>query len=72
MNRILWKKVPDGDNDESINNDSKASSQGDNSSDEDDIDTDMQRVFALINSGFDEDAINLLGLLGRLCVIKTD
>ena len=50
------ENVPDSDNDEPIDDDLEASSQRDDSSDEDDIDTDMQRVFALINSGFDEDA----------------
>ena len=48
-------EILDSDNDESINDDSNALSERDNSSEEDDIETDMQHVFALINSGFDED-----------------
>ena len=40
------EELSDSDNDESINNNSEVSSQGDDPSDEDDIETDMQRVFA--------------------------
>ena len=47
-------EVPDSDNDESINADSDASSKGDDSSEKDDIETDMRCVFALIDSGIDK------------------
>ena len=47
--------VPDSDNVESIKDDSEVSSQKYDSSDDNDIDTDMERVFAMINSGFNED-----------------
>ena len=39
---------------ESIEDDSEVSSQEDYSSDDDNIDTDMERLFAIINSGFNE------------------
>ena len=42
-------EAPDSDNNESINDDSDVLSKGDNSSEEDDIETDIQRVFTLIN-----------------------
>ena len=48
-------EVPHSDNDELINNDLDALSKGDNSSEVEDIKTDIQRVFVLINSGFYED-----------------
>ena len=48
-------EVSDSNNDESINGDSNVSSKGNNSSEVGDIETDMQRVFALINSGFNKD-----------------
>ena len=48
--------MPDSDSDESIDNDSDTDSKGDDSSEEDDEEADIRRIFALINSGFDEDA----------------
>ena len=39
--------VPDSDNTESIENDSEVSSQEDDSSDDNNIDTDMERVFTI-------------------------
>ena len=47
--------VPDSDNAESINDNLEVSNQEDDSSDDTDINTDMERVFAMINSGFNED-----------------
>ena len=47
--------VPDSDNAESIKDDLEVSSQEDDSSDDNDIDTDMERVFVMINSGFNEE-----------------
>lgn len=47
-------EVLDNDNDESINDESGTLSEGDDSSEEDDIEADMQLVFALINSRFDK------------------
>ena len=48
--------VPDSDSDESIDNDLDTDSKGDDSSEADDEEADIHRVFALVNSGFDEDA----------------
>ena len=47
-------EVPDSDNDDSVDNNSDASSEGDNSSKEDDIEADMRRVFALIDFRIDK------------------
>ena len=49
------ENLPDNDNTESNKDNSEALSQEDDSSDDYDIDTDMERVFTMINSGFNED-----------------
>ena len=48
-------EVPDNDNEESIGNDLDTSSEGDELSEEDNTESDMGRVLALINSGLNED-----------------
>ena len=50
------ENVPDSDNAESIDNDLEVSSQENDSGDDNDIDKYMERMFAMMNSGFDEDA----------------
>ena len=51
---LVEDEVPDSDNDESIDIDLDALSKGGHLSEVDDIETDMKRMFALINFGLDE------------------
>ena len=51
----LTEDVPDNDNTESTKDDSEVLSQEDNSSDNDNIYTDLKRVFTMINSEFNEE-----------------
>ena len=54
---LVEDEVPDSDNDTSIDSDLYTSSEGDNSSEEDDIETNMRCMFALTDSGLDKDDI---------------